>query len=115
ASAAGSTVRVWETATGKELHLLDGHRRAPSAIADAADGKSVSSWGPDRVIRRWETATGKSLGSFTAPAGTTLGAFSADGRAVALANADDTIRLPDSTGCKELHRLQGAGGRFAAL
>ncbi len=115
ASAAGCTVRVWETTTGKELPLLDGHRRAPSAIVVAADGKSVISWGPDRVIHRWETATGKLLGSFTAPAGTTLGAFSADGRAVALANADDTIRLHDSTDGKELHRLKGPKGGFAAL
>jgi WD40 repeat protein len=59
ASAAGSTVRVWETATGKELPLSDGHRKAPSIITLSKDGKTVVSWGGDRVVRRWEAATGK--------------------------------------------------------
>src|SRR5262249_31585016 len=72
ASAAGSTVRLWEMATGKELPLLEGHRRAPSSVAVTLDGKSVVSWGPDRVIRRWDAANGKSQGAFVAPSGTTL-------------------------------------------
>lgn len=110
AAASGSTVRLWETATGKEVPLLEGHRRAPSFIALSGDGKSVISWGPDRVIRRWESATGKALGTFAAPAGTTAAAFSADGRTVALANADNTIRLNESATGKELHQLKGPQG-----
>ena len=115
AAAAGSTVRLWETATGKELPLLDGHRQAPSAIALSADGKTVVSWGADRVVRRWEAATGKPLGAFPAPPGTTLAAFSPDGRTVALANADNTIRLHDTATGKELHRLKGHPSGTAAL
>jgi WD40 repeat protein len=115
AAAAGSTVRVWETATGKELPLLEGHRRAPSAVVLSPDGKTAVSWGADRVVRRWEAATGKALGSFAAPAGTTLATFSADGRLIGLANADNTIRVHDTVGGKELHQLKGAQGGVAAL
>jgi WD40 repeat protein/beta-lactamase regulating signal transducer with metallopeptidase domain len=115
AAAAGSTVRLWEAATGKELPLLDGHREAPSAIIVSPDGKTVVSWGDDRVIRRWDAATGKPLGAFPAPPRTTLAAFSADGRAVALANADNTIRIHETATGKELHRLKGHSGGLAAL
>ena len=73
------------------------------------------SWGTDRVIRRWETATGKSLGTFPAPPGTTLAAFAADGRIIALANADKSIRLHDTVTNKELHRLKGHPGGTTAL
>ena len=86
AAAAGSTVRVWETATGKEVPLTDSHWRAPAAIVLSPDGKTVVSWGFDRVIRRWDAATGKQLGAFPAPPRTTLAALSPDGETVALAN-----------------------------
>lgn len=115
ASVAGSTVRIWELATGKELPLLDGHRRPPSAIALTKDGTSVVSWGTDRVIRRWEAATGKPLGAFPAPPGTTLAAFAPDGRTIALANADNSIRLHDATTGKEVQRLKGHPGGATAL
>src|SRR5262249_45147691 len=115
ASAAGSTVRLWEMTTGKELPLLDGHWRAPSSIVLSSDGKTVVSWGGDRVVRRWEAATGKPLGAFAAPPRTTLAGFSGDGRTVALANGDTSIRLHDTTTGKELHRLKGQQNGIAAL
>jgi WD40 repeat protein/beta-lactamase regulating signal transducer with metallopeptidase domain len=115
ASAAGSTVRLWETATGKELPLLDGHRDAPTTIVLSPDGKTVVSWGADHVIRRWEAGTGKPLGAFPAPAGTTLAAFSSDGRTVALANADKTIRLHETATGKELQRFKGHPSGAAGL
>jgi WD40 repeat protein len=106
AAAAGSTVRIWETSTGKELPLLEGHWRAPAAITLLPDGKTVVSWGGDRVIRRW-TIGGKSLGAFQAPAKTTLAVFSPDGRAIAMANADNTVRIHDTTTGKELQQIKG--------
>ncbi len=115
ASAAGSTVRLWETATGKEVPLSDGHREAPSTIALSKDGKTLVSWGGDRVVRRWESATGKLLGAFPAPTGTTLAALSADGRTVALANVDNTIRLHDAATGEELHQIKAHANGTAAL
>jgi WD40 repeat protein len=115
ASAAGSTVRIWETATGKERMLTEGHWRSPSAIKISNDGKTVVSWGYDRVIRRWEATTGKSLGSFPAPTGTTLAVFSSDGKTAALANADRTIRLHETASGKELSRIKAHPSGIAAL
>jgi WD40 repeat protein len=115
AAASGSTVRVWETATGNERSLADGHRRPPSVLTLARDGRTVVSWGPDRVVRRWEAATGKSLGAFPAPPKTTRAAFSPDGRIVALANADGSIHLHDIATGKQLHQLPGPADGSAAL
>jgi WD40 repeat protein len=115
AAADGSTFRIWETASGKELPLTDGHRKAPSIVVLSKDGKTLVSWGADRVVRRWEAATGKLLGAFPAPPRTTQAAFSKDGRLVALANADNTIRIHDVATGKELHKLQGHANGTVAL
>src|SRR5262249_14355664 len=115
ASAAGTTVRLWETDTGKEVTVEDGHWRAPSTIVLYPDGKTAVSWGADRVVRRWQSATGRSLGAFPAPARTRLAAFSPDGRTVALANEDGSVRLHDTATGKELSRLKGPAGGTLAL
>jgi WD40 repeat protein/beta-lactamase regulating signal transducer with metallopeptidase domain len=115
AAAAGSTVRLWETATGKEVALNQGARRAPAAVILSSDGKVVVSWGFDGVVRRWEATMGQPRGAFPAPRGTTLAAFAPDAGTVALANADNTIRLHDTATGKELRRLSGHQSGCAAL
>jgi WD40 repeat protein len=115
ASAAGNTVRIWETATGKELPLLGGHRQPPSALVLSPDGKTVLSWGGDQVVRRWDAATGRQLGEFPGPARTTRAAFAPDGRTAAFASADKTIRIHETATGKELRRLSGIPGNVTAL
>jgi WD40 repeat protein/beta-lactamase regulating signal transducer with metallopeptidase domain len=115
ATASGSTVRLWETATGKEVPLAGGHRQSPNILALSGDGKTMISWGTDRVVRRWEAASGKSLGEFPAPSGTTRAALSVDGTMIALANTDNTIRLHDTATGKELHRIKAHANGTAAM
>ena len=51
------TIRHWDAATGKELHLdFQGHQAAVRAVAISADGKRVASGGDG--IRLWDPATG---------------------------------------------------------
>lgn len=115
AAVAGSTFRIWDVASGKEVSLLEGHWRTPSTIAVTRDGKTVISWGMDRVVRRWEAASGKALGTFAAPRGTTLAAFSPDARVVALANTDNSVRLHDTSTGKELSQIKGRQAGASAL
>jgi WD40 repeat protein len=115
ATASASTVRLWDCTTGKELLLSDGHQGPLAAVALSADGKTVVSWGADRTVRRWEAATGKPLGSFRPPQGTTVAAFSPDGRAVALAKAGNGIQFVDTATGKELHNLSGPPTGIGAL
>lgn len=54
-----NTVRVWETATGKQVHQL-AEQGMVAALAFSPDGRTLASGGGwDHKIRLWETASGK--------------------------------------------------------
>ena len=58
-SAADATIRIWETATGKQLHILEGHLAGISTIAWSPDSKTLASGSDDKSIRLWDVSTGK--------------------------------------------------------
>jgi WD40 repeat protein len=61
-----STVRLHETASGKELRRLEGHRNGVAAVAFSPDGKTVASRGSlDNTIRIYEAGTGKEIRAIT--------------------------------------------------
>ena len=53
------------TTFGAEPLALKGHTKSVTALAWAADGKSLVSAGDDRTIRTWDTVTGKQTASLT--------------------------------------------------
>lgn len=54
-----NTVRIWETASGKMLHVLEGHTDWPTYISLTPDGSSALTSGHDGTVRVWELATGR--------------------------------------------------------
>ena len=54
------TVRLWETATGKCLHICQGHEYLVSGVAFSANG-IVASGSQDQTIRLWNATTGECL------------------------------------------------------
>src|SRR5262249_6418442 len=60
----GTSVRLWEVATGKELRKVDAEGGASLAIAMSLDSKTLATHGSDGAIRLYEVATGKTLGQF---------------------------------------------------
>ena len=54
------TIKLWHTATGKELHTLLGHSQPISTLAFSHDGKTLASGGYDARVMLWDVATGKS-------------------------------------------------------
>src|SRR5262245_3082812 len=62
-------IRVWETASGKELHRLIGHTRDVRWLAFHPDGLSLASAGFDGTVRAWDLADGKELRKIIAHSG----------------------------------------------
>lgn len=57
--AADATIRIWGTASGKCLNILEGHLAGISTLAWSPDGKTVASGSDDKSIRLWDVASGK--------------------------------------------------------
>lgn len=59
--------RVFETATGKELFKLRGHKGEVHAAAWSPDGRTILTGGQDRTARLWNAETGDERGRVHAP------------------------------------------------
>jgi WD40 repeat protein len=94
------TLRLWDTDTGKQLRVFEGHTAATSGVAALSpDGKRVLSgslvW---NVVRLLDTTTGKELRTLEGHTGAVLSvAFGPEGQAIS-GSIDGTMRLWDLRG-----------------
>jgi RNA polymerase sigma factor (sigma-70 family) len=106
-------VRLWEAASGKELHALGGAPASPGlwGFAFAPDGRTVVTAGADGWLRFWDPATGRQQHQAEGnPHGVRCVAFSGDGKLLAVGGEDNAVDLWDTTGRKRLRRLGQVGG-----
>jgi RNA polymerase sigma factor (sigma-70 family) len=102
------TIRLWETATGKEIRSLAAHQGWVMSVAYSPDGKTLASGSADRTIRLWEVDTGKEI-----PTGrehdhqVSSVAYSPGGATLASASSDRTICLWQAATGKKLRVLRG--------
>ncbi len=88
------TVRLWDTATNKELATLRKHTGWTNVLAFSPDGKMLASGGTDKTVQLWDTATGVHLATLTEHINSIVAlTFSPDGRTLASGSMDGTIRF----------------------
>ncbi|MFM8270739.1 MAG: WD40 repeat domain-containing protein [Gemmata sp.] len=95
------SVRVWDIETGKEERKLTAHLGPVFSVAVAPDGKTfASASGLDGTARVWETEGGKEVRVLRLPKaarGPNRVAFAPDGKRLAIAAFDNSVRIYDLT------------------
>ncbi|GAB2730652.1 WD40 repeat domain-containing protein [Kitasatospora kifunensis] len=101
-------IRVWDVASGTQLHLLVGHVGPVAALAvlSLGDQAVLASGGADRRIRLWDLATGQPVAELDGHTATVTGlAFTelADRPVLASCALDGTVRTWDVRRAEALH------------
>jgi WD40 repeat protein len=121
---ANYTWTVWDLATGKELHVLPGHRGPVGAAAFAPDGKTLVTSGSDASYL-WDVATGKQKHRLaekvpkavlpSAAAALRHIGFSGDGKLVATAGVGNVLQLWDAANGNLLRTWEDKWGPVAFM
>nr|XP_036580708.1 beta transducin-like protein HET-D2Y [Colletotrichum truncatum]KAF6788703.1 beta transducin-like protein HET-D2Y [Colletotrichum truncatum] len=91
----GSVIKLWDTATGQCLQILEGHRSQVNSAAFSGNGDQLVSASFDHIIKVWDTSTGKCLKTIYDVTRSALVAFSGDGLQFVSTSAYGTISIWD--------------------
>jgi WD40 repeat protein/DNA-binding SARP family transcriptional activator len=100
--------RVWDTATGQLIHLLEGHYLRPCSAAYSPSGTTMAMGSHDATIRLWDARSRELLRVLRGHIGNVYGlAWSPDGMLLVSAGHDETVRLWNAHSGDALRVLRG--------
>ncbi len=116
-----TTIRLWDPDTRKVVQELDGNGEPLRSVVWSSDGKCLASAGDSGTVKVWDVPSGKAISNFTyfvkreqpGVVGPTIHWGSApsmlswrpDGKQLAVAAEDETIRIRDVDANQELAAL----------
>ncbi|MFT3767787.1 MAG: pentapeptide repeat-containing protein [Minicystis sp.] len=111
------TVRLWDTATGTQKRILDGHADRILSVAFSPDGFTLAAGSGDRKVRLWDTSTGTLKSVLDGHgSGVQSVAFSPDGLTLASGSSDAVCLWDTTTGTqKRVLDGHGCGGQSVAF
>jgi WD40 repeat protein len=109
-------IRVWDAASGKQIHLLQGHEDAVLALAFTSDGRRLVSagQGEKNAVRIWDLGTGKELPALPDRKGDVKAMWlSADDKTLLVVDGEARLRgwrLPEGKRLDRLPKLDAPAG-----
>ncbi|MGH7173043.1 MAG: tetratricopeptide repeat protein [Gemmataceae bacterium] len=101
------TVHVWETASGRKLHVLRGHKSPVCSVSFSSDGTRVAAWGQDGTVKIWDANTGRLTAEVAHPGGVTAGGWSPDDKLLASGHGDGTVTVSGTHAGDKIVTLRG--------
>ncbi|MEH2421798.1 MAG: serine/threonine-protein kinase [Nostoc sp.] len=88
------TIKLWNLASGQEIHTLEGHSNWIWTVAFSPDGKTLASGSADKTIKLWNLETGKLIRTLQGHSdGVSSVAFSPDGKTLASGGASKDMKI----------------------
>jgi small GTP-binding protein len=105
---ADSTVKLWETQSGKLLRTLEGGQDEVYSVAFDSQGETLASGSRDNMVNLWEAHSGKLLRTLEGHE-SEVGrlAFDPQGGALASGSADSTVKIWEARSGELLRTLEG--------
>jgi WD40 repeat protein len=111
----GNVIKLWDVATGQEIHTLRGHQHSIYATFFSPDCKQLASAGYDKTIRIWDVPTGQEVLTLACTDPAYCAVFSPDGKFLASGGIDQTVKLWDLTTGREVDSFPQHSARIMRL
>jgi len=114
-ASADNTVKLWDTASLREVRTLAGHAQGVKAVAFSRDGCYLASGAIDGQIKLWDVANGHELRTLAGAGSITIIAFNSDGRTLASGNMEKIVKLWEVAAGREARTFNAHAGEVLAV